>query len=68
MAQRTEYQYKHRRVILTNNIQEETFKTMESYGVNISQFIRQAIKEKINREWKNIKELHEKKIGVIPPW
>jgi len=68
MAQRTEYQYKHRRVILTNNIQEETFKTMESYGVNISQFIRQAIKEKIDREWKNIKELHEKKIGVIPPW
>jgi len=52
MAQQIEYQYKHRRVILTNNIQEETFKTMESYGVNISQFIRQAIKEKLNREWK----------------
>ncbi len=52
MAQQIEYQYKHRRVILTNTIQEETFKTMESYGVNISQFIRQAIKEKLNREWK----------------
>ncbi len=52
MAQQIEYQYKHRMVILTNTIQEKTFKTMESYGVNISQFIRQAIKEKLNREWK----------------
>ena len=68
MAQQIEYQYKHRRVILTNEIQEQTLKTMESYGVNISQFIRLAIKEKIDREWKDIKERHEKKIGVIPPW
>ncbi len=68
MAQQIEYQYKHRRVILTNEIQEQTLKKMESYGVNISQFIRLAIKEKIDREWKDIKELHEKKIGVLPPW
>jgi hypothetical protein len=36
-----------------------TFETMEKYGVNISQFIRQAIKEKIDKDWKEIKKKHE---------
>jgi hypothetical protein len=29
---------------------------LENYGVNVNQFIRLAIKEKLQREWKQIKE------------
>lgn len=29
---------------------------LESYNVNINQFIRLAIKEKLQRDWKQIKE------------
>ena len=29
---------------------------LESYNVNINQFIRLAIKEKLQRDWKKIKE------------
>lgn len=40
--------------------QAESLKTLESYNVNVSQFIRQAIKEKIARDWKGIKERKNK--------
>jgi post-segregation antitoxin (ccd killing protein) len=40
--------------------QAESLKTLESYDVNVSQFIRQAIKEKIARDWKGIKERKNK--------
>lgn len=40
--------------------QAEYLKTLESYDVNVSQFIRQAIKEKIARDWKGIKERKNK--------
>lgn len=33
---------------------------LESYGVNVNHFIRLAIKEKIQREWKSIKDKKEK--------
>ncbi len=33
---------------------------LESYGVNVNQFIRLAIKEKLKRDWKSIKEKKEK--------
>lgn len=68
MAQSIEYQYKIRKEILINQIQKDTFETMEKYGVNVSQFIRQAIKEKINREWKEIKEEHENKYKFKAPF
>jgi hypothetical protein len=29
---------------------------LKSYGVNISEFIRSAVREKIRNEWKTIKE------------
>jgi hypothetical protein len=29
---------------------------LEDYGVNVNQFIRQATKEKLSRDWKQIKE------------
>jgi len=35
--------------------QKNSLKILESYKVNVSQFIRLAIKEKIKRDYKNIK-------------
>ena len=40
--------------------QLNALKTLENYGVNVNQFIRQAINEKIKREWKQIKQKKEK--------
>lgn len=33
---------------------------LESYGVNVNQFIRLAVKDKLKRDWKQIKESKEK--------
>lgn len=46
--------------IRVSEIQYKSLKILESKGVNVSQFIRLAIKEKINRDWKTIK-IKEKK-------
>ncbi len=32
---------------------------LESYGVNVNHFIRLAVKEKLQRDWKSIKESKE---------
>ena len=39
--------------------QYESLKVLKSYDVNVSQFIRASIKEKLQREWKQIKEKKE---------
>lgn len=39
--------------------QAESLQKLKEYDVNISQFIRLSIKEKILRDWKNIKERKE---------
>ena len=36
--------------------QAESLKKLKDYDVNVSQFIRLAIAEKIKRDWKQIKE------------
>jgi len=33
---------------------------LESYGVNVNHFIRLSVKEKLQRDWKSIKESKEK--------
>jgi hypothetical protein len=33
---------------------------LQNYGVNVNQFIRLAIKEKLQKDWKSIKEIKEK--------
>ena len=33
---------------------------LQNYGVNINQFIRLAIKDKLQKDWKEIKEKKEK--------
>ena len=40
--------------------QAESLKKLKDYDVNISQFIRLAISEKIKRDWKSIKEKKER--------
>lgn len=49
-----------RQVIMISEKQAESLSILKQYDVNVSQFIRQAIKEKIQREWKTIKEKKER--------
>ena len=49
-----------RQVIMISEVQAKSLKKLKDYNVNVSQFIRKAIKEKIQRDWKTIKEKHER--------
>lgn len=49
----------YKKVIGFTKVQQEAFKTLESYGVNVNHFIRIAIKEKLKKDWKQIKERKE---------
>ena len=40
--------------------QAESLQKLKNYDVNVSQFIRLAIAEKIKRDWKQIKEKKER--------
>ena len=40
--------------------QAESLQKLKDYDVNVSQFIRLAIAEKIKRDWKEIKEKKER--------
>lgn len=48
------------KTIRFSGVQAESLAKLESYDVNVSHFIRLAIKEKIQRDWKSIKEKKEK--------
>ena len=50
----------YKKVIGFTKQQKEAFETLEKYDVNVNQFIRQAIKEKLQKEWKQIKEEKER--------
>ncbi|MBK8807784.1 MAG: hypothetical protein IPO21_14515 [Bacteroidales bacterium] len=62
MPKQSEYQYTIRKHILINKIQYDSLKVLENYGVNVSQFIRAAIKEKLQRDWNEIKESKKEKL------
>ena len=49
-----------RQVIMISQKQKESLIKLKKYDVNVSHFIRQAIKEKLNKDWKQIKEKKEK--------
>lgn len=49
-------QFTESKTIKFSKAQMQTLQTLENYNVNISQFIRIAVKEKISRDWKKIKE------------
>lgn len=48
--------YTYKKQIGFTEQQKKAFEILETYNVNINQFVRQAVKEKIQRDWKNIKE------------
>ena len=61
-------QFTERQVIMISPIQANSLKILKSKKVNVSQFIRQAIKEKLQREWKSIKQKHHRKLEDAPDW
>ena len=56
-----------RQVIMISDMQANSLVVLKSYKVNVSQFIRQAIKEKLQREWQGIKQ-KEERIADAPDW
>jgi len=53
-------QYTIRQAIMISDIQSKSLGKLKQYDVNVSQFIRQSIKEKLQRDWKQIKERKDK--------
>ncbi len=53
-------QFTVRQTIMISEIQAQSLDKLKQYDVNVSQFIRQAIKEKLHRDWKQIKEKKSK--------
>jgi len=53
------------KVIRISEIQDTTLKKMKSYKIDVGKFIRDAIKEKINREYS---ELIPKPEKIITPF
>lgn len=47
--------YNKTKVLRISETQHQTLVKMKSYNVDVCQFIRHAIKEKINREYKELK-------------
>jgi hypothetical protein len=47
---------KYKKVIGFTETQKKAFETLEDYGVNVNHFIRIAVKEKLQKDWKTIKE------------
>jgi len=48
------------KTIRFSEIQINSLNILQNYGVNINQFIRLAVKEKLQKDWKEIKEKKEK--------
>jgi hypothetical protein len=48
------------KTIRFSEIQMNSLNILQNYGVNINQFIRLAVKEKLQKDWKEIKEKKEK--------
>jgi len=48
------------KTIRFSEVQMNSLFILENYGVNVNQFIRIAISEKLQKDWKTIKEKKEK--------
>lgn len=48
------------KTIRFSEVQMNSLAILESYGINVNQFIRLAVKEKLQKDWKTIKEKKEK--------
>jgi hypothetical protein len=49
-------QLTYKKVISFTEQQKKSLKKLEEYDVNVNEFIRIAIREKLSRDWKQIKE------------
>jgi post-segregation antitoxin (ccd killing protein) len=47
-------QYTKVKVLKITQVQNDTLKKIDSYGINVAQFIRDAISEKIQREYADL--------------
>lgn len=65
MSLQPEYKKVNRITIGFNKTQFESLQKLKEYDVNLSQFVRIAIKEKLKRDWRSIKE---KKERVVYPF
>jgi hypothetical protein len=52
----TELQLTYKKVISFTEQQKKSLKKLEEYDVNVNEFIRIAVREKIQKDWKEIKE------------
>ena len=48
------------KTIRFSEVQMNSLTILENYGVNVNHFIRLAVKEKLQKDWKIIKEKKEK--------
>lgn len=48
------------KTIRFSETQMNSLSILENYGVNVNQFIRLAVKEKLQKDWKIIKEKKER--------
>jgi hypothetical protein len=51
-----ELQLTYKKVISFTEQQKKSLKKLEEYDVNVNEFIRIAVREKIQKDWKGIKE------------
>jgi hypothetical protein len=52
----TDLQLTYKKVISFTEQQKKSLKKLEEYDVNVNEFIRIAVREKIQKDWKGIKE------------
>jgi hypothetical protein len=57
----TELQLTYKKVISFTEQQKKSLKKLEEYDVNVNEFIRIAVREKIQKDWKGIKESKDNK-------
>lgn len=50
----------YRKIIAFTEQQHNCLLVLESYNVNVNNFIRSAIKEKLHRDWEGIKEQQQR--------
>jgi hypothetical protein len=57
----TELQLTYKKVISFTEQQKKSLKKLEEYDVNVNEFIRIAVREKIQKDWRGIKESKDNK-------
>jgi len=60
MPKPIESQYVYKKVLSLTKQQQKALQTLKEYNVNINDFIRISIAEKLKNDWKGIKEKKEK--------